>query len=145
MSTPQDSARVSEGSEADNVPQQVKNEHEGQASLQDSAVEPHQVANDEGKSGEVEEEDDDDDEDDEEEDEDDEEEEEPKLRYNRIKSSVAETLTKDAASVLRVSMRFVVSFSSTSSSVYSRLKKHSLYRLWERTGVPFIFSILTGT
>lgn len=39
-----------------------------------------------------------------------EEDEEPKLRYNRIKSSVAETLAKDAASVLRVSMRFVVSY-----------------------------------
>ncbi|KAM3580631.1 Vacuolar protein sorting-associated protein 41 [Umbelopsis sp. WA50703] len=42
-----------------------------------------------------------------EDDDDDEEDEEPKLRYNRIKSSVAETLAKDAASVLRVSMRFV--------------------------------------
>jgi hypothetical protein len=126
MSTPQDSARPSEGSEADNIPQQIENEHEGQPSLQDSAVEPHQVANDESNSGEVEEEDDDDDDDEDEDDEDDEEEEEeeePKLRYNRIKSSVAETLTKDAASVLRVSMRFVVSFSSTSSSVYSRLKE----------------------
>lgn len=126
MSTPQDSARPSEGSEADNVPQQIENDPEGQPSLQDSDGEPHQVTNDEGNSGEVEEEDNEDKDDEDDEDDDDEEEEEeeePKLRYNRIKSSVAETLTKDAASVLRVSMRFVVSSPSTSSSVYSRLKE----------------------
>jgi vacuolar protein sorting-associated protein 41 len=110
MSTPQDSARPSEGSEADTVSNQNENEQDEQPNLRDSAVERHQVAGDESNSGEVEEEDDDEDDEDEEDDE--EEEEEPKLRYNRIKSSVAETLTKDAASVLRVSMRFVVSFSS---------------------------------
>ncbi|KAI9283703.1 hypothetical protein BC943DRAFT_280643 [Umbelopsis sp. AD052] len=107
MSTPQDAARPSEGS--DTVPKQNEHDQDKQSSSPDSAVEPHQVAEDESNSGEVEEEEeaDDDDDGDEEDDEEEEEEEEPKLRYNRIKSSVAETLTKDAASVLRVSMRFV--------------------------------------
>lgn len=94
MSTHQDSDVPSEGQEPDVPP----------TGTEEQQAQPTRVHNPDSKSGEESD-------DDTSSEYEDEEEEEPKLRYNRIKSSVAEKLTKDAASVLRVSMRFVVSLS----------------------------------
>jgi hypothetical protein len=91
MSTPEDSAAPSEGHEPEVVETENQEQEEDHASVHDADSASNEESGDDDSEYE------------------DEEEEEPKLRYNRIKSSVTETLAKDAASVLRVSMRFVVS------------------------------------